>query len=295
MRRVLRIWPAYYVAVALGFCLPLLGPRFIQLFGYGRSLEHPFFSQALPMFMLFLSNWTDLPVPSTLGRLWSVGVEEQFYILFPVSFAFATRRYPALRSIAFGLLIAWATRSYLALSGGERFIYLNTFAHGDHLLLGALLAQLLHARPRLLQGLVRRGGAPLEIGAVLSCVLLTAVVFPHEPKVLGWWLHYLVMALSTTAVVAVLGLGRGPIAHLLSFRFLRSLGGLTYGGYLFHMYAVVLAWAACSRVPLSPWPAATLRALVAVPLSYLIALGSKRLVEDPFLRLKSRFQARARG
>lgn len=299
VRRALRIWPAYYAAVALGFALPLIcgswggwgawGDRTLQALGYGRAAEAgAFYRQGLPLYLLFLSNWSSAAWPSGLGRLWSVALEEQFYVLFPLALAATRGRHPALRPALFGLLLAWASRGYLARGGAEQPIYLGTFAHGDPLLLGALLAQALHARPRLVLGLVRAGGAPLELGAVLACALLTAFGFLGERPALGFGLHYLVMALSTTAVVAVLALGRGPLARALCHPAARALGTLTYGAYLFHMYAVALAWAACARLGLSPCAEGALRAALALPLTFALGLASRRLIEAPFLRLRAR-------
>jgi peptidoglycan/LPS O-acetylase OafA/YrhL len=247
-------------------------------------------TSGLPSYLLFLGNWSETAVPSAVRILWSVCVEEQFYVLFPICLALAGGRLPALRPIAAGLLVAWAMRAHLVVADASPgTIYKNTFARGDALLLGALLAQLLHARPEAVQSLVRRAGGWGELAALTACFSFTLIDFRAVAGV-GWLLYYFTSALIGTSIVALFAFGEGPLKQLLSRSTLRWLGGLTYAGYVFHMYAVAVSWALVRRFVHDPWYAAITRSALAIVLTFVIAFLSKILIERRFLEMKYRFQ-----
>ncbi len=84
IRRVLRIWPVYYLVLLVGFVLfPMLR---------GVFLDTAYVETATPwMYMSFLSNFDqinqgELPYGVGLGPTWSVSVEEQFYLFWPLLF-----------------------------------------------------------------------------------------------------------------------------------------------------------------------------------------------------------------
>ncbi len=94
IRRILRIWPLYYLIVLIGFfVLPPLEPWF-QLRDYLSMLK----IHLLP-FALFLGNWSMVlvsPIPSdSLSVLWSVCVEEQFYLIVPLFIALVAAAVPS--------------------------------------------------------------------------------------------------------------------------------------------------------------------------------------------------------
>ena len=85
IRRTLRIWPNYYVAVLAGFGIAaLVGEKL------GRASVESFLAH-----LAFLANWSDYPSPLPLGPLWSVCVEEQFYLVFPLVLVLSRGRHPS--------------------------------------------------------------------------------------------------------------------------------------------------------------------------------------------------------
>jgi peptidoglycan/LPS O-acetylase OafA/YrhL len=139
IRRILRIWPLFYLTVAISF---LILPGIEG--GLFRSDGRRMIARHLPWFLGFAGNWSMAvlgPVATDAQSvLWSVCVEEQFYLFVPLVVAFV---WPRLRIPLVILLIASAVgfRAWLAYSNANQtMIQWNSFAQADTLLSGVLLA-----------------------------------------------------------------------------------------------------------------------------------------------------------
>ncbi len=132
MRRVLRICPVYYVSlIIILIVLPAL-----------NALHRGPLSEAL-MFAAYLQTWHVGNYRFPSGHYWSLGVEEQFYFAWPLVVYYLTPR-RALRIAIGGAALAVVLRLVLhALHVHHEFIYHNTLARMDALLVGAITAFLL--------------------------------------------------------------------------------------------------------------------------------------------------------
>jgi peptidoglycan/LPS O-acetylase OafA/YrhL len=141
VRRILRIWPLYYLLILIGFLvIPALDGA-VGTTGHRELLR----DHLLP-FLGFLGNWSMAlvrPAPDWLSVLWSVCVEEQFYLVVPLFIALVAPRYR--RPLVLALIIgAIAMRGWCAhRSASQLLIVYNTFAQFDTLLSGVLLAMVL--------------------------------------------------------------------------------------------------------------------------------------------------------
>jgi peptidoglycan/LPS O-acetylase OafA/YrhL len=114
MRRVLRIWPLYFAFV---FVYALLGGL------TGRTLA---------AFSVFAGNWAFAAWgddPGLAGVLWSVSVEEQFYLAWPLVLAVLPRRFLRLASLGFVTMAVVARYASFASGASVFTVWLNTFAH----------------------------------------------------------------------------------------------------------------------------------------------------------------------
>ncbi len=285
VRRSLRIWPVYYAALLLAFGgVAVFDSRYGEAFGYRPAA--PLFRESLASHMAFLGNWTSRDLPTTVGILWSVCVEEQFYVVFPAALALLSVRRPALWAASFGLAAAWLIRARLAVSGGE--IFFNTVAHADNLLLGALLAQTAHSGGTRVPSLVRALGGGGEIVAAAGVIALNDWNPPSAG--FGLWARYAISGVVTTFLVAMIAFGDGPLARLLAARALRKGGQLTYAIYSFHLYALLAAWVVVRKLGLGPWASGTARFALAAPLALGIAWVVRITFEKRLLDLKTRFR-----
>jgi peptidoglycan/LPS O-acetylase OafA/YrhL len=83
IRRILRIWPLYYLTVILAF---FVLPNLVSIKGYELSLFDSAYFAKLGLFTFLMANvsYTIFPIVPFASQLWSVGVEEQFYLFWPL-------------------------------------------------------------------------------------------------------------------------------------------------------------------------------------------------------------------
>jgi peptidoglycan/LPS O-acetylase OafA/YrhL len=268
VRRILRIWPLYFVFVAASL---LIAPRIMKV----EALS-PGYAVA---FLAFAGNWAIALhgfQPSVLMHLWSVSIEEQFYLTWPlVTHGLSPRR---LRIATLCLVpIAVATRVYLIAahgSGLDDAVWCNTVARLDPIAVGALLAMALRGGfPALGRGAARLA---LVLGASVTLVIVRYdAIFTHP---VAGSLAYTAIALGCAAMlVGAMSLGA---RSLLATPALVYLGRISYGLYVFHFFFVRFA---------SQYFTFAAAPLVTFALTLAFAAASYRWLETPFLRLKQRF------
>lgn len=280
-RRALRIWPIYYLAllacVALNPWLkrPESLAGFWWYFGYLQHVPGYWGGETPPFSRLFSHTWT-------------LAIEEQFYLLWPLAVVLAGRR--RLRwAIVPLLVVPTAMRTH----GFHRHMLLTRC---DGLALGALLADLLFDRDRVIahRGALRRGFVVVGILAAFAwgvgCPLLARLDGPIPAM---WAIR--AFALSTAAscwvyfaVVGLVLLAEGsPRLAPLRDRRLVHLGAISYGIYLYHPFVLIFEpmIRAAVGLKLAPWMVDVAKIGSCIGLAEV----SWRLVERPLLRLKGRF------
>jgi peptidoglycan/LPS O-acetylase OafA/YrhL len=234
IRRILRIWPLYYLVVLIGFfLLPGLEGQ-LWTSGYRETLR----IHLLP-FLAFLGNWSMAlirPAADWLSVLWSVCVEEQFYLIVPLFIALIAPRFR--RPIVVGLIAGsiglrwWCAHRYPS----QLMIVYNTFAQFDTLLSGVLLALVMgwdRNRPTLTRWLRwLQWPLYLAIGWVMTRPHLGHGTTFHRTWDFVWvWL-------CGVGLVMVAIWGNGWLRTALSYSRIVWLGKISYGLYMYHEIAL---------------------------------------------------------
>ena len=295
-RRVLRIFPVYYLTIALVLLLsfvPIVEHHFPDAATEIRRVQ-PWYWTYTTNFLIVAHGWAAAPMRST--HLWSLAVEEQFYLIWPALVLLVDRR--VLTRICIGLLIACPIlRIALFLSGAPvRDLVVLTPTRLDTLAFGALLA--IAARS---QGGLIRWRRPL--GWVASvCILLLASTLAFRPRIANESPEIATIGLSLIAIVAgalvvfATTTPQGTLAdRFLAHPALRAVGRYSYAMYIFHFPIVGLLHARhLSPDDMPTWlgshiPAQIGFTALCFAISYAVAFASWHLFEQPILRLKEYF------
>src|SRR5271155_4028442 len=271
IRRCLRIWPLYYALIFFMFVVV----RFLSPSEFQTVLQT---SSPWWAFPLFLQNFL-LPISTNaagpLGVTWSLAIEEQFYLVWPLVARFcslAQLRWLAVAEIC----LSPALRYYLSLHHVD--LYTNIFCRLDGLMAGALLALLVRSDDFVPSKLLKRAWILLLLAAPLA--FLTEVFHAR-------WIVFSFTALASAAFIYVSMFSeRKWLQTVMTNRFLVYTGTVSYGLYLlqklpFGMVQVLHL----DRNPYLPLP-------IIFVASYALATLSWILLERPILRLKRFFEAR---
>ncbi len=260
-RRFLRLAQAMLVCVAMvGLLGIVLGPSFAPL-------------SLLLGAVTWSSNWVIATgsVPGTaLTHTWSLAIEEQFYLVWPVLIVILSRlgRRWVVGVAVVGVYASLGLR-FALVSAGEPRIYNGSDTRADSILIGCLLALAVHGRPE-------RPSRPALAGIAGLAILFSSARTPA--------LVVLVAPMSAAILTAALILwsATGEGVWWLSGRRLGFLGQRSYGVYLWHMPIIVLV----NRLLADPgW---VVLAMVALPLTAAATHLSWTYVEKPCLDLRSR-------
>jgi peptidoglycan/LPS O-acetylase OafA/YrhL len=258
--------------------------------------------------LAYYSNWWNIAHPhglGSLGHVWSLSIEEQFYFVWPwvVVAVYALARNSARRVLivatAGAIVTIGLVRRSLWLSAttpgtpGEAIVnawlsfFRNSLLRGDGLLVGCLLALLLHGvtvTPRLRTVLGFVAVPALVAAGVIVGFTHFNLWKPWVPFIPAWGLS--AFNLATAVVVAWLVVApRSPLGRFLSLAPMTWIGRRAYGIYLLHPLVLDLV-AKTTSLRRLPFEA------VVVTGTLVIAGLSFRYFETPFLRLKERFSSR---
>lgn len=273
IRRSLRIWPLYFFF--LGLCLIL------QKIGYATDIPHGFYLSS----SFFVANWYLLHhgyiwMPAV--PLWTISVEEQFYLTWPWLMGRGSEKIIRIVSITC-IAISQLTLFYPGLHGvrDDSQISFNTLTQIQFFGLGALLALWVEKHPAAMKRRTRIGAF------LLGCVLyFVAAMFDPRSHSFHASLFNLNFVFACSAVASLLLFRAFLGADARYFpKWLIFLGKISFGLYIFDFLSGYLARTICrGRVHI----------FYELPLTLLLdiamAMTTWFLLERPFLRIKSRFE-----
>lgn len=275
VRRTFRIFPPLYITLAVSGLLLFLGALTVKRLDTGSVLSQ----------LLFLSNYerlwgphSGLPGPP----LWSLAVEEHFYLLFPFSFVLAlmrmTPRNAAMACAAACLIPLLVRLGHLAAGHDITLNYYFTHTRADSILAGCVLA--LYNNPALDQD----GWRPsiLQFAVGLALILCAALV---RNPIFAEVFRYSVQGAGLYVVFAFILTPNRITSPILMMPWLRWVGKVSYTLYLFQIIAIMLA------KKLLPDQHFTIVAIVAAGMSLIYAWVMNVWVEKPLHKFRVSYEA----
>lgn len=275
LRRVLRIWPLYFLTLLIGF---VILPLFKTM---GPENASPF------LYSLFLANFDHIyngfPTLNALGVHWSVCVEEQFYILWPLIFWLLTKT----RFFVGGtvMLIIASELYFFFLGSHTKAVDYHLISCFKYLALGGLLAHIAFFQKEKLVAFLT---SMKRTWTLLIYVFSLGYIFIQH-KLVGHssaypYVFHLVPALFFSFVLLEQNFSPNSFFKLGKVKALSYLGKISYGLYLTHMIGINIALlilpidsTICLLIPLS------------IGLTLLISYLSYYYFEIHFLKMKERF------
>ena len=277
LRRSLRIFPIYYLTLLIAYSLNCLR-------------QHPEDVSGFPFYLVYLQNiheyWNGTPPPAkiSINHTWTLAIEEQFYLFWPVVFVFFRRRIAF--SLALLMIVSPLVLRHIGLS------HWVLFGHTDGLAMGALLAWII-PWTNAIKGSARSACfAAIALVGFLAYAALYWQRCISTPNFTGdlYISDNVAISLISIAYFGLIGwfvcLKGHPWLSLFRNRYLVSLGTISYGLYLYH----ALIYGAFDTVVNyrlhleDPWWLDVCK----VGLSLVVAVVSWRWIEQPIVKLKDR-------
>ena len=278
--------PNFYMRRALRLLPALLFFLLVQIVYALFQGQLPLVMPSVWASLLYYLNWKayfTLEVAPGFGHLWSLSVEEQYYMLWPLCLLILLRVRLAIPALAITAVAVMLHRNFLWHDTGNWFpLYLRTDLRLDALVLGALCAFLWR-----IPCFARFFSGWFTGSMLLSLFIAMTFILDYQQATYYEWGASFVALLGCGLIFncnAAAGNIRGGILNL---PWLEYLGRRSYGLYLWHF--PIFLW--CSSL-LAELPAGIV-VIIAVVLSFLATEFSWRVIERPFNQRRSRFSYRA--
>jgi peptidoglycan/LPS O-acetylase OafA/YrhL len=279
-RRILRIWPLFYLMIGFAF----ISQWALSHFGIATSSDG--YDPDWTFSLLFLENYKmmmegSFPNGAPLRVMWSLCIEEHFYILWGIIFfIIQPKRIPWL--IAISIVVANITRIFYLTN---EINTLDVFSNLDLFAFGAIPAYLLIYNNDLLKK-INRPSLSIKYSILILCLAFIFIVPNIQSDIIPYVESTLFGLLFS--LVILFTLGKKPI-HIKDSFLISKLGIYTYGLYLMHTIVIlfILQINKILEMEMSWWINSVLALFITIIVSYI----SYHLIEKRFLKLKRYFRS----
>ncbi|WP_426527857.1 acyltransferase family protein [Bradyrhizobium sp. McL0615] len=304
MRRTLRIFPLYYVAMIVIFVLlPALQLPALDNPGIHRVQDAQawMWAYSQDFAITYYNNDFFDPDPLWVGHFWSLGVEEHFYLVWPLIVYLCTRRGLLLTSVLLIVVAPIVRFTMMHYDMDPAAVYTFTLSRMDQFAIGGLLALFVREQEPAQMMRWARWAAGATVLYLLVCVIgLKRSFYWSNPEALGFGFSFLALG-SAALIVFAISPQHTAIRGGLELGWLRFLGKYSYGAYVLHvpLQKTFMLLFGPDRIealaaPLGHSVAQLIGLLgfisLAIALSMLLAMVVYKLIEMPFNRLKRHYQ-----
>lgn len=279
-RRLLRILP-------LSFALLLVFFLGVTFFDQGNRLA--FYRQNWWYYFLFVQNWLfyakGLPQEYYLNHFWSLAVEEQFYLFFPLLvYAVSKRRLVQIIFVLIPVVLCLRVAVWTASPGDFARYYCSTFTRADSLLFGCLLGCGVRFQINRLSLVL----LVLTVGVLAAGILFYQSVSFKNPFLAT--IGYTLVALVFYAFLSIYTGDDHSFFRLRKSPLLNYIGKISYGLYLIHVPVYLVVTALCAKA-FGNFATELLAGSISLTLTLVLSSFSYYAFERHFLRLKDHFSA----
>jgi peptidoglycan/LPS O-acetylase OafA/YrhL len=273
LKRILRIGPPFYLALAIG-----------AIFGVAEVRTNLLWLATFQTnnYIAWVGYW-----PDSISHFWSLAVQEQFYMLWPIVVLTLPRRWfvPAMAAfITFGL----AFRFYCISTETSTLIrWVTIFGCIDSFAVGALIAYLKQSKR-----LDRMWNLPPQVLFAMPLVAFAAfflgralMTLPENNLFLGLTESVDAIFLAWALSVALVGV-KGVYAHILSWSPLVYLGKISYGIYVYHVFIIIMVSPLLAPYGVTETHFAAARIGILLLMTLVVSSLSWHFLEQPFLAWK---------
>ncbi len=290
IRRILRIWPLYYFIVILGlFILPQIKGMAVP--GYTEEIHDHFLAKTL-MFLSFVPDvayamYKHVPYAE---QAWSVGVEEQFYVIWPLLIALVVRKKKTL-SMLVGVIVFYTAikmASIILTSKYEHNVGISEFYQFwqnfciDCMAIGGIGAYLLFYKKEKVLNILYNKYLQIALYVIVTIITIRGFAIPY----FTYQLYALIF------VVLILNLASNPKSIItLEYKPLNYLGKISYGLYMYHniVLAACLKFLINEGITLNSVWGNILYYIVAITVTVAIASLSYEYFEKWFIKTKVKY------
>ena len=273
-RRILRIWPLYFIILVIGFfLLPLVYNSFSHFFEdqtfYNERIRNLVYGENLVLFLFFLSNVALKLYGSVAGasQSWSVSVEEQFYFIWPWIVKFFSS---SLWIVLVIIIIVMSAINY-NINSFASFPYLHSFLSSfniDFMAIGGVVAIFYRTYKSIVQKIIVNKG--LIILIIFSIILHLFFVISHITLGLSFGLLILLC-----------------VENKIEIKLFSIVGKWSYGIYMYHPLVMYFSFSIVDQMHITSLIEKNLAYyILIVGITFLLSHLSYKYVELYFLKLK---------
>lgn len=286
IRRILRIWPLYYFIVLIGF---FILPEFdsIQI----PYLQNDFithYNTNLVLYLLILPNlaFSMFSAVPHIGQAWSIGVEEQFYLIWPLIISKTKRLVRTLIFVVLGLVLFKIIVLAIGLYCQESFWYMPlkrfvAMSKFECMAIGGIGAYLLFSNKPYISFIYYKQTLILSLALIVLLVYIT-------PDKLQDGIH---LIYSVLFLIIIIHVSDAKNSKLLENKIFNYLGKISYGIYMYHFMIIPIVLVLVKKhLSINSGLALNLSIyLLAISLTILISGVSYHILESPFIRKKNKY------
>ncbi|MFJ5624590.1 acyltransferase family protein [Peribacillus loiseleuriae] len=282
IKRIRRLLPAAYVMIITTFVWVMLFNRDLLNTIRGDAISSIFYTSNWWFIFHKLSYFDSFGSPSPLKNMWSLAIEEQFYILWPIvlmaGFYVFKKRSSFSILLLIGILFSAILMGLLYQPGVDPSrVYYGTDTRSFELLIGCFLAFVWPMKRLSSKNLSIELENILNITSYITFgILILSVVLLDEFQSLLYRGGMVLICINAAILIACICHPVSLLGKLLSFKPLRWIGSRSYGIYLWHYPVMVLGTPVYEIGNLVYW-----RVGLQVAITFIIAEFSYRFIEKP--------------